>query len=143
MTTCQTDLHRFVEVYGQRWDSHDLDGIMALHTLDTTFRLHLRGMPEISGSDAVLAAFAGLLKTWPDMRSTTERLTLGDGHFIIQYTVTATLAEPLPLGAVVVQPTGKVVQFGAVDIFTMTGDLVQRKETYLDIAAALQQLEVL
>ncbi|WP_319449695.1 MULTISPECIES: nuclear transport factor 2 family protein [unclassified Mycobacterium] len=143
MTTCQTDLHRIIEAYGQRWNGHDLDGIMAMHTPDTMFRLHLLGMPEITGSDAVRAAFAGLLATWPDMQSTTDQLTVGDGHYVYQYTISASLAVPLPLGAIVVQPTGKVVQFGAIDVFTMAGDLVQRKETYLDIAEALQQLGVL
>jgi len=143
MPSCQADLQGFVEEYGLRWDSHDLDGIMASHTSDTTFRFHVLDAPEIVGSEAVRSAFAGLLTTWSDMRSTTERLTLGNGHFVTQYTIRATLAAPFPLGASVVQPTGKAIQFDAIDIFTMDGNLVLRKETYLDIAAALHQLEAM
>lgn len=60
-----------------------------------------------------------------------------------QTLITATLATPLPFGALVAQPTGQPMTFTGVDVVTVVDGLVQRKETYLDISAAQQQLGLL
>jgi hypothetical protein len=58
-------------------------------------------------------------------------------------TITATLAQPLPLGEVVVQPNGRAVQFDGIDVIPVEDGLVQRKDTYLDLVAALRQFGLL
>ncbi|GAB3984728.1 hypothetical protein GCM10029978_095190 [Actinoallomurus acanthiterrae] len=143
MTVTDNDLARIVDDYGQAWNSHGLDEIMAMHTPDTVFRLHLLGSAEAAGHAEVREVFAGLLAFWPDIHFATDRLSLGDGFFVHQCSITATLAAPLPLDGLVLQPTGKPIRFSGVDVISVAGGLVHRKETYLDIAAAMQQLGAL
>lgn len=131
------------ERYGEAWNSHDLDAIMALHTENTAFRLHLLGAPDSTGRDAVRAAFAGLLALWPDLHFETERIDVGAAFFTHQCLITGTLAGPMPFGAHVAQPTGRGIRFTGVDVITVAGGLVHRKDTYLDIAAAQHQLGIL
>lgn len=141
--TGSTDITAVAEAYAAVWESRELDAIMSLHTEDTVFCLHLMGSVDIAGRDAVRGMFAGLLQLWPDIRFDTRRLTLGDGFFVNQYVLTATLAAPLPFGKLLAQPTGEPVSLGGVDVITVVGGLVHRKDTYLDIAAGQQQLGVL
>ncbi|GAA4639574.1 hypothetical protein GCM10023196_101700 [Actinoallomurus vinaceus] len=143
MTVIDNDLLQVVDDYGQAWNSHILDEIMAMHTRDTVFRLHLLGSSEVAGHAKVREVFAGLLTLWPDIHFATERLSVGDGFFVHQCSITATLAAPLPLDGLTLHPTEKPIRFSGVDVISMTGRLVHRKETYLDIAAAMQQLGAL
>lgn len=143
MATVDNDLRRFADDYGRAWNAHALDDIMAMHTHDTTFRLHLLGAPQVTGQEAVCDTFAGLLSVWPDIVFTTDTLHYGADFFTHRYLLTATLAMPLPLGDVTVEPTGEPISFSGIDLITMTGDLIQHKETYLDIAYAMTQLGAL
>ncbi|MHA6625342.1 nuclear transport factor 2 family protein [Pseudonocardia sichuanensis] len=133
---------RLAARYGEAWNAHDLDAVMALHTDDTVFRLHLLDAPELTGRAAVRDGFAGLLALWPDIAFQTDRLVPGDGFFVHQYVVTGTLAAPMPFGSALARPTGSAVHFSGVDVITLSGELVHRKETYLDTAGAAARLGV-
>ncbi|WP_433473891.1 nuclear transport factor 2 family protein [Spirillospora sp. CA-142024] len=143
MTVTEKELLRIVDDYGQAWNSHDVDEIMAMHTEDTVFRLHLLGSSEVTGKAEVREVFAGLLALWPDIHFATDRISVGPDFFVHQCSITTTLAAPLPLGGSVLQPTGKPMRFSGVDVIGMSGKLVHRKETYLDVAAAMQELGAL
>ncbi|MBB4685747.1 ester cyclase [Amycolatopsis jiangsuensis] len=143
MTTVHSDLHQLARDYGKAWNAHALDDIMAMHTQDTAFRLHLLGAPQVTGHEAVRGAFAGLLTAWPDIDFATESLHYGDGFFAHRYLLTATLAAPLAFGGVTVEPTGEPVRFSGIDLITTNANLVHQKETYLDIADAMTQLGAL
>lgn len=143
MTTVHSDLHRLADDYGRAWNAHVLDDIMAMHTQDTTFRLHLLGAPQVTGHEAVRGAFASLLAVWPDIVFDTDSLHYGTGFLAHRYLLTATLAVPLPLGGITVEPTGVPVRFSGIDLITVSGNLVHHKETYLDIAGAMEQLGAL
>ncbi|WP_219415648.1 nuclear transport factor 2 family protein [Pseudonocardia nigra] len=134
------DLARLAQRYGEAWNAHDLDAVMAMHTDDTVFRLHLLDAPEITGRTAVRDGFAGLLALWPDIFFSTDALVLGGGFFVHQYVITGTLAAPMPFGAALAHPTGTAVRFAGVDVITVCGERVHRKETYLDTAGAAARL---
>ncbi|NIK62489.1 ester cyclase [Kribbella shirazensis] len=138
-----SSLEQLAARYGEAWNAHDLDRIMAMHTADTVFRLHLSAGPEVVGVDAVRSAFGGLLTLFPDIVFRTEVMTFGNDFFVHQALITATLAMPLPFGNLVARPTGQPMTFTGVDVITVADGLVQRKETYLDISAAQQQLGML
>lgn len=130
------------ERYGAAWNAHDLDAIMALHTADTVFHLHLLDSPEVTGRAAVRESFAGILALWPDIAFGTERLVLGGDFFVHQYVVTGTLAAPMPFGAALARPSGAAVHFAGIDVITVRAEQVHRKETYLDTAGAAARLGV-
>ncbi|WP_350278795.1 nuclear transport factor 2 family protein [Kribbella sp. HUAS MG21] len=137
-----SSLEQLATRYGEAWNTHDVDRIMALHTTDTVFRLHLNAAPEVVGADAVRSAFGGLLALFPDIVFRTETETFGNDFLVNQTRITATLATPMPFGELVAQPNGRPMTFTGVDVITVVDGLVQRKETYLDIGAA-QQLGLL
>jgi hypothetical protein len=51
---------------------------------------------------------------------------------IQEWTATGTLAIPYTSGTVTVQPTGKKVSWDGVDVIPFTGNLVARKDVYVD-----------
>lgn len=143
MTLGIFDQRELAEKYGAAWNSHDLRDIMALHTADCTFRLQLLDAPLAVGQDQVRGVFAGLLSAWPDIHFTAGTKQFGPGFLTHRYQVTATLAAPLPLGRLIIEPNGTPVSFTGLDIITYRTGLVHHKETYLDIAHAMVQLGAL
>ncbi|WP_028937791.1 ester cyclase [Pseudonocardia spinosispora] len=143
MTTTELTVEEFSARYDEAWGSHDVDAILALHTEDTSFHLHLLGAPAVHGKDAVREAIVGLLTVWPDIRFDTQRLTATTDGYVTEYTLTATLAVPLSFGDLVAQPTGKPLTITGCDFFTLRDGKVASKRSYLDIASAQQQLGLL
>jgi ketosteroid isomerase-like protein len=103
--------------YGAAWADHDLDAIMAMHTEDTVFHLHGGGDPT----------FAAAMKQWPDIRFERKRVRIGAGHFVSEYQMSAS-------------KDGRPIVCDGVDVFTVEGGRVARKDTYLDWIAIQQQL---
>ncbi|MBA0125849.1 nuclear transport factor 2 family protein [Haloechinothrix sp. YIM 98757] len=141
--TSESDIQRLAERYGPAWNDRDLDAIMSLHTDDTAFRLHLLDAPDIVGREAVREAFAGLIGAWPDIHFATEQLSYGTGFFVHRYVMSGTLACPMPFGALIAYPTGDGISLTGADVITVVAGKVHRKDTYLDIASAQQQLGLL
>ncbi|WP_063127677.1 nuclear transport factor 2 family protein [Nocardia fusca] len=143
MTVDIFDQSELAAEYGAAWNAHDLRAIMALHTADSTFRLQLLDAPLAVGHDQVRGAFAGLLSTWPDIHFDTETRQYGPGFLAQRYRATATLAAPLTLGRLTVEPNDTPVSFAGLDIITFRTGLVHTKETYLDIAEIMARLGAL
>jgi ketosteroid isomerase-like protein len=123
--------------YGEAWNSHDLDVIMAMHTDDTAFELHVLG-GWVQGHEAVREAFAAFLTQWPDIHFERLRLHAGGEHWVQESRVTATLARPLEVDGRRVEPTGAQMSFDAVDTIGLVDGLVARKDTYIDAVALLK-----
>ena len=100
-----------------------------MHTEDTVFDLHGDAEPAV-GLPAVRAAFAAGIEQWPDMRFDRKRVHIGPGHFVSEYVLSAT-------------KDGHPIVCDGVDVFTVEGGLIARKDTYLDLAAVQRQLEEL
>lgn len=120
------DIQSFAMRYGQAWEQHDPDAIIAMHTQDTVFDQH--GLHEAVGRDAVREAIAGLFAQSPDLTFAHRRGHFGADHFVTEYVVSGTIE-------------GHSVACEGVDVFTLRDGLVARKDTYLDLAGMQRQLE--
>jgi len=132
MTTTQQelDLARLTEEYFAAWGARDLDRILAFHAEHTRFQIHAASDPA-EGLDAVRAAFAEIFGQWPNFAFESNRVILGDRHWVLDWTL---LSSGGPAGD---------IRFDCLDVVTVTDDgLVDRKDTYIDMAqlqAALGQ----
>jgi ketosteroid isomerase-like protein len=121
-----TDVQELAVRYGAAWAAHDLDAIMAMHTEETVFHLHGGAEPAV-GWAATREAFAEAMKQWPDIRFDRKRVHIGAGHFVSEYEMT-------------VIKDGHAIVCDGVDVFTVEGGRVARKDTYLDLAGLQRQL---
>ena len=76
--TTALDLKAISERYFAAWAAHDPDAIVALHTADTQFWMHMGGEPVV-GRDAVRATFAEIFEQFPDLTWETYRVLLRRG----------------------------------------------------------------
>ncbi|HET7743931.1 MAG TPA: nuclear transport factor 2 family protein [Gaiellaceae bacterium] len=112
--------------YGAAWADRDVDAITALHTEDTVYHLHGGGEPAV-GLAATRDAFAAVLAEWPDLSFERTQVYIGEGHFVSQYTMSATTE-------------GRRIVCDGVDVFAIDHAKVARKDTYLDWPAIQAQL---
>jgi ketosteroid isomerase-like protein len=110
--------------YSAAWAARDLDRILALHSEDTRFHLHVGG-PELVGREAVRAGFAGLLARWPDLAIEEHRLLGDEAHWALDWTLHAGRAAD---GAA-------ATRIRCLDLVELSPDgLVARKDTFVDPA---------
>jgi steroid delta-isomerase-like uncharacterized protein len=143
MTTATVDtaaIEALAGRYGEAWNSQDLDGILALHAEDGTFRLHVPGGEPVEGRDAIRAAFAGFLAQLPDIRFEPRRLLCGPGFWVLESSMTGTAAAPFDVDGAQVDAPGARIEVDAVDVITVRDGLVHTKDTYLDALAFQSQL---
>jgi steroid delta-isomerase-like uncharacterized protein len=140
--TATGTVQELAQLYGDAWNSQDLDAIMALHTDDASFQLHAGGEP-VEGRDAVRDAFAAFLAQWPDIHFEPVRLRTGAAHWVQESHVTATLAQPLELDGLRAEPTMAQVKFDAVDVISVVDGRVARKDTYVDALAVQKAVGLL
>src|SRR4029079_16723969 len=76
MQMTQQNLAAISERYFAAWAAHDPDAIVALHTADTQFWMHMGGDPVV-GRDAVRDTFAEIFTQFPDFTWETYRMILG------------------------------------------------------------------
>ena len=126
--------------YDEAWNAHDVDGILALHAPDMTFRLHLPGFADISGESALREHFDQFFALWPDLEFRSHRLNAADGMFTNEMLMSGTLAAPMAVGDLTLSPNGKKATFESVDVILVEDGLVKRKDTYVDSASLLIQL---
>ena len=145
MTTTATadiaTIEALAERYGEAWNAQDLEGILALHADDGSFRLHVPGGAPVEGRAAIREAFAGFLAQLPDIRFESRRLLCGPGFWMLESTMTGTAAAPFDVDGEQVDAPGARVEVDAVDVITVRDGRVQTKDTYLDALAFQSQLE--
>lgn len=105
------------ERYHVGWETRNPDLIASLHSEDTIFWLH-DGSDPVKGRDALRRHCAGLFAAF-DFTHVTERLLYGEDHWILEWTMVLSLAEPNGspfttrvemLDVVTVNPQGEVVR---------------------------------
>jgi ketosteroid isomerase-like protein len=126
--------------YGDAWNAHDLDEIMAMQITEMEFELKLTGYPPARGAAEVAEQFRFLFVSWPDMHFTTQSLLVAEACFVHQFRFTATLAEAFPIDGQVIEASGQGVDLDGVDVITTSGGLVTSKHTYMDAFALRAQL---
>jgi hypothetical protein len=123
-----TDLKQISERYFEAWAARDPDAIVALHTEDTRFWLHVGGEP-VRGREAVREAFAEIFERYPDFEYETYRVLYGDDFWVLDWALIS----------------GEI-RFDCLDVVNVTPDgLVARKDTFIDMVqlqAAMPELDV-
>ncbi len=127
--------------YGQAWNDHDLEAIVAMHAPGMVFHLHAEGFEPATTEEAVRQQFALFLDVLPDLHFATERLTVAPDLFVHEYVMSGTFDKPLPIAGQVAE-AGRRVAVQGVDVIPCEGGLVKRKDTYLDGLAMLRQLGI-
>ncbi len=125
--------------YGQAWNDHDLEAIMAMHAPGMVFHLHAEGFEPATTAEAVRQQFALFFDVLPDLHFATERLAVADDLFVHEYVMRGTFEKPLPVGGQVAEAGGRIAVQG-VDVIPCEGGRVKRKDTYLDGVGMLRQL---
>lgn len=148
-TDSTTAVRMLAERYGEAWNRQDLDAIMDLHTEDSVFVAHVAGTPPAEGKEAVREAFAGYLALLPDINFAERALRVGDGHWVLESTMTGTVAQAIEVegvdpAAVFVAAdndvSGARVEVDCVDVIEVRDGLVSSKQTYIDSLAMQRQL---
>lgn len=115
MQITQSALRALSERYFAAWAAHDPDAIVALHTEDTRFWMHLGG-EAVVGRNAVRATFAEIFEQFPDLTWETYRVLYGDDHWILDWALVS-----------------GDIRFDCLDVVNVSSEgLVTRKDTFVD-----------
>lgn len=125
--------------YCDAWNRHDVDGILALHTDDAVFENHTSGGIAV-GKVAIRALLEGVFATFPDLRFVTRRAYFGESVAVLEWTASATHANPVARGASTFAPTGKLLSWDGMDVMPLRDGRIARKDVYADSISFLKQL---
>jgi steroid delta-isomerase-like uncharacterized protein len=139
-TEAATEISELAERYGEAWNSQDLDAIMELHTDDSVFVAHAAGTPPAEGKEAVREAFASYLALLPDINFAEQALHVGDHHWVLESTMTGTVAGSIQVEGESLGDAGSRVEVDCVDVIEVRNGLVASKQTYLDSMSLQRQL---
>jgi steroid delta-isomerase-like uncharacterized protein len=134
-------LEQAIDRYNEAWNEHDVEAIMAMHAPDMVFHNHTAG--ESVEGDEVRAHLAAIFETWPDIRFDTRRLYVRDGLVVQEWTARATHTSTMRRGDIVVEPTGRQVEWDGMDVIPFEHGLVKRKDVYSDSVSILRQVGLL
>ena len=132
-------LEKVIAAYGAAWNSHDVDAILAMHTEDSVFENHTSGGKGV-GKAAIREILIGVFAAFPDIRFEARRTYVRDDVVTQEWTASGTLSVPYTRGAAIVQPTGRKVSWKGVDVIPFAGNLVARKDVYVDSMEFLKAL---
>jgi steroid delta-isomerase-like uncharacterized protein len=135
-----TDLRKLAERYGEAWNSRDLDAIMDLHTEDCVFVAYASDSPPAEGKDAVGVAFAGYIAMMPDLSFAERSLHVGEDHWVLESTMTGTVAQAIEVAGESLGAGGARVEVPCVDVIEVRDGKIASKHTYLDSMAMQRQL---
>ncbi len=125
--------------YSKAWSDRNVEAILALHSDDSTFQVHGVGS-RATGKKEIRGALEAFFNTWSQTRFEGRARDLAADHWVLEYTLHATLSAALLVGAQTVEGTGQVVSFEGVDIVRVSNGEVASKDTYIDGFAVLAQL---
>ena len=132
-----------VQAYGEAWASRDADRIVALHTEDSTFTLHVAGQEPAVGKAQIRAQFQNILESTPDYGSQPYQMDFGHNFVVIMYKVQSGPSHPAVLGARTFTPEGSSdYTIDAIDLIVFEDGLVSAKHTFIDVETIRDHSEV-
>jgi steroid delta-isomerase-like uncharacterized protein len=132
-------LQKFIDVYNQAWNEHDVDTILALHTEDSVFENHTTGDLNV-GKKAIGNAIRGIFTVFPDLTFETRRQYIRNNLVVQEWTARGTHLGKMSRAGLEVEPTGKAVEYRGMDVIPIEGGKVARKDVYSDGVTLLRQL---
>ena len=135
-----TAIRMLAERYGEAWNRQDLDAIMDLHAEDCVFQAHAAGSPPARGKQAVREAFASYLALLPDINFDESSLHVGEGFWVLESTMSGTVAGSLELDGESLGTDGARVEVDCVDVIEVRDGLISSKQTYLDGVSMERQI---
>ncbi len=136
-----TTVEALIGRYGEAWNRHDVDAILALHTDDAVFENHTSGGLAV-GKAELRRLVQGVFASFPDLRFETRRAYFGDDLAAVEWTATATHERALTWGGRSFGPSGKVLVWDGLDVMPIRDGLVARKDVYADSISFLRQAGV-
>lgn len=133
-------LRAIIEAYDLAWNQHDLEAIIACHTFDSVFESHATA-ELAAGHSAIRRMIARYFRLFPDLAFTIRRMYAHPGLVVQEWTAQATHTVPIPTRQGLAVPTGRVLTWSGVDIMPMAGNLIARKDAYVDSASLQRQIE--
>ncbi len=132
-------LEATLERYSDAWSRHDVDAIVAMHTEDSVFENHTSGGVAV-GRAGIRRLLEGVFATFPDLQFATRRAYFREDLAVLEWTATATHANPVTRGTRTFPPSGRKLSWDGMDVIPMRGGLVARKDVYADSISFLRQL---
>ena len=130
-----------IDRYADAWNRHDVDAILALHTEDAVFENHTSG-GIASGKAELRKLIEGVFSTFPDLRFSPRRTYLSEAVAVVEWTATATHANPITRGEQTLPASGKTLSWDGMDVMPLRDGLVARKDVYVDSISFLRQIGV-
>jgi steroid delta-isomerase-like uncharacterized protein len=125
--------------YSKAWNDRDVEAILALHSDDSTFQVHGVGS-RAKGRKEIRSALEAFFNTWSRTRFEGRARDLAEDHWVLEYTLHATLSAAVLVGSQTIEGTGQEVSFEGVDIVRVSNGQVTSKDSYIDGFAVLAQL---
>jgi hypothetical protein len=133
-----------VDTYNQR----EMHRVASMYTADA--RIHPAGWDDDVDVPTWHAAFEMVLRSFPDLRITSELVATGEGIVIMEGRLTGTNSGPLHLGdldrlildtdADLLPPTGRAMDITGAVVFQIAGERVVAERHYWRTANTLVQL---
>jgi steroid delta-isomerase-like uncharacterized protein len=140
-TEAQIAVRMLAQRYGEAWNRQDLDAIMDLHSDDSVFVAHAAGSVPAEGKEAVRETFATYLTLLPDINFAERALHVGDHHWVLESTMSGTVAGSIEVEGEALGESGARVEVDCVDLIEVRDGLVASKQTYVDSLTMQRQLE--
>jgi steroid delta-isomerase-like uncharacterized protein len=140
-TEAQIAIRMLAQRYGEAWNRQNLDAIMDLHTDGSVFVAHAARSVPAEGKEAVREAFASYLALLPDINFAERALHVGDDHWVLESTMSGTVAGSIEVEGQPLGEGGARVEVDCVDVITVRDGLVASKQTYIDSLNMQRQLE--
>jgi steroid delta-isomerase-like uncharacterized protein len=141
MSTAVEQLQETIAVYNDAWNAHDVERIASMHASDMVFENHTAG--ERAEGEEALRHIARIFESWPDIEFKTRRLYVREDLVVQEWTATATHVKPLSRGEIVVEPSGRRIEWDGMDVIPFEGGKVKRKDVYSDSVSILRQVGLL
>jgi hydroxyacylglutathione hydrolase len=119
--------------------AHDLDQATALWAPDAVDRLV--GGQELIGPDGVRAYFSALFAAFPDFSLEVLECTSSRQRTAVRWRARATFAGPGMFEGLA--PNGAQLELEGCDVLTVSDDLIQHNDAYIDSGSIARQLGVL
>lgn len=141
MSIAVEQLQETIAAYNDAWNAHDVERIASMHASDMVFENHTAG--ERAEGEEALRHIARIFESWPDIEFKTRRLYVRENLVVQEWTATATHVKPLSRGEIVVEPSGRRIEWDGMDVIPFEGGKVKRKDVYSDSVSILRQVGLL